>query len=90
MVLCTPTVIGEKTDGTNKLDKMLEEYAEISRTVAKEQKVTLCDLRKAFLGYLKEHNKENKEASILTGDRVHLNDAGNRFVAEVMLKSLEK
>ena len=26
VVLCTPTVIGEKNDGTNKQDKMLDEY----------------------------------------------------------------
>jgi len=31
VILCTPTVIGEKTDGTNKFDKMLDEYSAISR-----------------------------------------------------------
>ena len=36
MVLCTPSVIGEKTDGSNPLDKMLDEYCEISRAVAAE------------------------------------------------------
>ena len=29
VILCTPSVIGEKTDGTNKQDKMLAEYAEV-------------------------------------------------------------
>jgi lysophospholipase L1-like esterase len=88
VVLCTPTVIGEKKEGTNKLDKMLEEYSAISRKVAKEHKVVLCDLRKAFLNHLKEHNKEDREKSILTSDRVHLNDAGNKLVAEEILKAL--
>ena len=35
-ILCTATVIGEKTDGSNPLDKMLDEYCDISRGVAKE------------------------------------------------------
>ena len=49
VVLCTPTVIGEKKTGTNKLDAKLDEYAEISRKVAKETGAQLCDLRKAFV-----------------------------------------
>lgn len=88
VILCTPSVIGEKADGSNKLDARLDEYADISRRVAREEKVELCDLRRAFLDYLKKHNDDNKERGILTTDRVHLNEAGNRFVAEVMLKSL--
>jgi len=89
VILCTPSVIGEKTDGSNKQDKMLAEYADISRKVAKDEGLTLCDLSKAFWDYLKEHNKENKEKGVLTGDRVHLNEAGNKLVAETMLKALE-
>lgn len=81
VVLCTPSTIGEKTDGSNELDPMLEEYSAISRKVAAETGTTLCDLRKAFLDYLKEHNPENNQRGILTGDGVHLNAAGNQFVA---------
>jgi lysophospholipase L1-like esterase len=88
VLLCTPTVIGEKTGGGNKLDAQLDEYSAISRKLAKEMEVPLCDLRKAFLDYLKENNADNKEKGLLTGDRVHLNEAGNRLVAEVMLKAL--
>ncbi len=88
VVLCTPSVIGEKPDGSNALDVKLDEYADVSRQVAKEERVPLCDLRKAFVGYLKEHNAEKKERGVLTNDRVHLNDAGNRLVAETILKSL--
>jgi hypothetical protein len=54
--------------------------------VAKDMKVPVCDLRKAFQAYEKDHNADNKESGVLTGDRVHLNDAGNQFVAEQMLK----
>jgi lysophospholipase L1-like esterase len=88
VVLCTPSVIGEKPDGSNPLDTKLDEYAEISRKVAKGEMVPLCDLRKAFVVYLKEHNAEKKERGVLTRDRVHLNDAGNKLVAETILKSL--
>jgi lysophospholipase L1-like esterase len=87
-VLCTASVIGEKTDGSNDLDKMLDEYCEISRGVAKATEVQLIDLRAAFLKHLKEHNQDNKDRGILTSDRVHLNAAGNKFVAEQMLTAL--
>jgi len=88
IILCTPSVIGEKHDGKNERDAMLEEYSAISRSVAKETGTPLLDLRKAFLAYLKKHNKENKDRDILTADSVHLNDAGNRLVADLMLSAL--
>ncbi|WP_425613990.1 GDSL-type esterase/lipase family protein [Anatilimnocola sp. NA78] len=88
VVLCTASVIGEKHDGSNKLDTMLDEYCDISRGVAKETKVQLLDLRKAFLEHSKAKNTDNKEAGILTSDRVHLNAAGNQFVATQMLGAL--
>jgi len=89
VILCTPSVIGEKHDGTNPQDQMLEEYAAISRSVALSLGVKLCDLRKAFHNYLVLNNKENKAQGILTRDGVHLNDEGNRFVAEELLKFLD-
>ena len=51
-------------------------------------KLQLCDLRKAFVEHLKKNNPDNKASGVLTGDRVHLNAAGNALVAEVMMKSL--
>jgi lysophospholipase L1-like esterase len=88
VVLCTPSVIGEKLEGGNKLDPQLDEFSELGRKLAAELKIPLCDLRAEFIAHLKANNSENKESGILTSDRVHLNDAGNRFVADVMLKSL--
>lgn len=90
VILCTPTVIGEKKDGGNKLDKQLDEFADISRNVAKELKLPLCDLRKAFVDHLKENNKDDKASGILTGDTVHLTAAGNKLVADTMLKMLKR
>ncbi len=90
IVLCTPSTIGEKADGSNSLDPMLEEYSAISRKVAADTGVTLCDLRKAFLDHLKKQNPENKERGILTGDGVHLNPAGNKFVANQAAEAIAK
>ena len=88
MILCTPSVIGEKKDGANKLDAKLDAYTDITRALAKELKLPLCDLRKAFVENLKANNKDDKKRSVLTTDTVHLNAAGNRLVAETMLKML--
>ncbi len=85
VVICTPTVIGEKKAGANSLDAKLDEYSDISRKVAKDTGSQLCDLRKAFADYLAKNNPDDKEKGVLTGDRVHLNEAGNKLVAETML-----
>ena len=90
VVLCTPTVIGEKKGGANKLDAQLDEYAGVSRKVAEETGSQLCDLRKAFVDYLTKNNAEDKESKVLTTDRVHLNDAGNKLVAETILLTIDK
>lgn len=88
VLLCTPSVIGEKTGGANRNDKRLDQYAAISRKVARAQKVPVCDLRKAFVEHLQENNKENKASNVLTSDGVHLNGEGNKFVAQTILKAL--
>jgi sialate O-acetylesterase len=88
VILCTPTVIGEKSDGTNPQDKMLDEYADISRKVARDTGSQLLDLRKACVDYLKAHNSENAERGVLTKDRVHMNANGNAFLSQLVIKAL--
>jgi lysophospholipase L1-like esterase len=88
VVLCTPACIGEKTDCTNILDGDLNHYAAIIRDVAARNQCKLCDLRQATLNYNATHNKDNLEKGILTTDGVHLNEAGNRMVAQMMLKMI--
>lgn len=90
VILCTPTVIGELKDGKNNLDAKLDQYADLSRGVAKKLNLQLCDLRKAFVDHIQANNPENKDKGILTTDRVHLNDAGNKLVAGTMLPLLGK
>lgn len=86
--LCTPTVIGERHDGTNALDPMLEDYAAICRQVATDMRVPLVDLRQAFITYLQDHNEANDESGILTYDSVHLSPTGNQVVAEEVFRAL--
>lgn len=88
VIMCTPTVIGEKTDGTNKYDKMLDEYSDISRKVAKQTGSQLLDFRKEFMAYLKINNADNVDRGILTGDSVHLNKIGNSFLSGLVLDAL--
>jgi hypothetical protein len=47
-------------------------------------------LHNAFINHLGTQNPENKEKDVLTDDGVHLNDEENRFVARMILESLEK
>ncbi len=88
VILCTASVIGEKHDGSNERDEMLDEYCGISRKVAVETQSQLLDLRKAFIDYLKVNNPDNLAKGFLTRDRVHLNPQGNKFVAGEMCKAL--
>lgn len=81
VVLATPSVIGEKPQGQNGLDKMLEEFAAVSRRVAAEEGATLCDLRQSFFDSLRIFNPKDLAKGVLTSDGVHLNPAGNTFLA---------
>jgi lysophospholipase L1-like esterase len=84
IILATPAVIGEKTDHSNQLDGDLNRYSNLIRELAKKENLPLVDLRKAFLDFNLKNNPENKDQGILTTDRVHLNAAGNKLVAERM------
>jgi lysophospholipase L1-like esterase len=89
VVICTPTVIGEKFDATNENDGDLNAYSNIIRKIATDNQCKLIDLRKAFLSYEEKNNIENKASGILTTDRVHLNEAGNQFLAETMWETIK-
>lgn len=86
VILCTPAVIGEKTDFSNDQDGDLQQYSKLIREIAAKHNLPLCDLRKAFLDYNLKNNSKNEEKGILTTDRVHLNDTGNQLVADEMYK----
>lgn len=88
VILCTPAVIGERTDFSNAQDGDLNLYSGLIRDLAARQNLPLVDLRRAFLDYDLKNNPTNKDRGILTTDRVHLNDAGNQLVAEQMRAAL--
>ncbi|AMR32259.1 G-D-S-L family lipolytic protein [Mucilaginibacter sp. PAMC 26640] len=90
VTLCTPAAIGEKTDYTNELDGDLNKYSHSIRELAVQNNCGLIDLRKLFHEYGLKNNPQNLDKNILTGDGVHLNPAGNQFVADLMYQSLIK
>jgi len=89
ILLVTPSVIGEKTDRSNLADDELDTYSQLIRDIATDYHLPLCDMRILFALHEKENNHANAESGILTHDSVHLNDAGNKFVAEEMWKALK-
>ncbi len=84
VVLCTPTVIGEKKNDANEVDADLNLYAKGVRELAAKNNLPLCDLRKAFVDYENANNTNDLEKGILTTDKVHLNYKGNQLVADTM------
>lgn len=90
VIICTPSTIGEKSDYSNEQDGDLNKYSNIIRKIAADQQVGLVDLRKEFHEYELAHNSGNLEKGILTMDGVHLNAAGNRFVANLMVEAVRK
>jgi lysophospholipase L1-like esterase len=80
--LCTPAAIGEKNDFTNPQEGELNNYSAIIRKIATDNNCPVIDLRQIFTDYLKANNPDNKDRGILTVDGVHLNMAGNIFVAK--------
>lgn len=87
-LLCTPGVIGEDTESDSAVNIRLQEYAQISRRVARDKGVHLCDLRAAFETHLTANNPDKAYEGVLTSDGVHLNADGNRFVADFMVQQL--
>ena len=90
VIVCTPTVIGERNDNSNSQDGDLNQYSKLIREIAARNNLELCDLRKYFGDYLVQNNPDNKEKGVLTSDRVHLTDEGNKFLAEKMMEALVK
>jgi len=88
VIVCTPSVIGEKKGNANLQDADLDKYSDVIRRLATTYNCTLIDLRASFAQYEQEYNTEDKESGLLTTDRVHLNEKGNQLVADEMIKGL--
>lgn len=90
VIVATPSTIGERTDFSNEQDGDLNRYSQIMRDIAAKYDCPVADFRKEFLKYNLEKNKDNREAGILTTDRVHLNETGNQLVADIFYKLIIK
>lgn len=90
IILCTPTVIGEKKDNGNPQDKDLDTYSAVVRKLAQDHDCSLVDLRKLFTSYEAQNNPSDLESGILTTDRVHLNEKGNTVVAEAIMEAITR
>ena len=89
VIVCTPAVIGERTDNSNQQDGDLNLYSNWLRSFSAKNNLPLVDLRAGFIQYNLKNNPQNKESGILTIDGVHLTPAGNRFVADEMWKVIK-
>ena len=88
VILATPSLNGELAGGANAQDITIDEYAEISRKIARDLKIGLCDLRTTMTAYVKLNNPDNNESGILTTDGIHLNDKGNELLAVEAAKTI--
>jgi len=88
LIVCTPATIGELFYNTNEQDGDMNHYSNIIRKIAADEHLTLVDLRSAFVEYEKLNNKNNLDRGLLTSDGVHLNNAGNMFVAKLMAEGI--
>jgi len=98
VVLCTPTVIGENKGEFTLVNQFknietmeimngdLDAYSDVIRKLSSELDTDLVDLREIFMNYISENNPNNESAGITTSDGVHLNDQGNKLIADSMLK----
>lgn len=100
VILCTPTVIGENNGEFTLVNEFkdietmeimngdLDAYSDVIRKLSSELNTDLLDLREIFMSYISENNPNNESSGITTYDGVHLNDLGNKLIADEMLKFL--
>ncbi|MCX5846169.1 MAG: SGNH/GDSL hydrolase family protein [Deltaproteobacteria bacterium] len=84
VVILTATVIGEELD--NDYNKKLASYNEFLRSLAKEKRCLLADLNALFQKRIKIIPKSGR---LLTSDGVHMNPAGDKVMAEGILRAFE-
>lgn len=90
LILCTPGMIGEKTDGSNPQDADLNLYSAKIQELALKNNLPLCDLRGKMIDAINLTGNSTQEKGILTTDRVHLNQKGNQLVAKALWTEIKK
>ena len=89
VIQCTCTCRIEGYNPENAMDKKLDAFADVARSIAAKKQLPLVDLRKAFIDYWKINNPENKPKGFLTYDGNHWTETGHKYVAEQMLKKFK-
>jgi lysophospholipase L1-like esterase len=94
LILCTPSLMGEDPrkfdDPKDGMNARLNAYSESVRRIAAEENVQLLDVRRAFTEKEREINTQQAHSGVLTiNDGVHLNEKGQRFMADLMLGALQ-
>ena len=102
IVLCTPTVIGENTgdfelgnkfkdvETMDNMNKDLDLFSEVVEKLSNEYSTEFLDLRKIFMDYISVNNPNNNSSGVLTYDGVHLNEQGNKIIANEMIKFIQR
>ncbi len=102
IVLCTPTVIGENTgdfelgnkfkdvETMDNMNRDLDLFSEVVEKLSNEYSTEFLDLRKIFMDYISVNNPNNNSSGVLTYDGVHLNEQGNKIIANEMIKFIQK
>lgn len=88
VVLVTPAVIGENVLPSRAFDQTVDAFAEAVREVAFLRQCPVADVRARFWVILRENNIDREVKGILTRDGVHLNEAGQKIVAEELTRIL--
>ncbi len=89
VILVTPATIGEKKNYANQQDGDLNKYSGIIKNIGNDMHLPVVDLRTLFENYEQEHNTQDVDRGVLTSDGVHLNDTGNKLVAEHILQAIK-
>ena len=85
VIVCGPTLLGERPRGRNPKDHVLDAYAEINRRLAHANHATWVDTRQAAFRWLRDNPDDRDRGSgRLTEDGEHLNAAGTELVAAQM------
>lgn len=84
VMILTSTMIGE--DQPNENNQKLTAYNEFLRTLAREKKCLLADLNADMQAAIVAAGVA-KQGTLLTTDGVHMNPAGNKLMAEGVLKA---
>ena len=86
VLILTATLIGEDSGNANNL--RLDSYNEFLRQLAREKGCLLADPNNAMRRALAKESGRDEKGLLLTTDGVHLNEAGNRLVADEILVTL--